>query len=56
MNIVELDTMRPHVNELQRCHECGAEQISTHPEKAKREWWECVKCGEMACKAVEIPK
>lgn len=52
-NVVELDSRRPHINERQRCHECGNEQISTHLESARREWWECVKCGEMACKAIE---
>lgn len=52
-NVTELDSRRPHVNERQRCHNCGHEQISTHLADVKREWWECVKCFEYACKAVE---
>lgn len=49
--VVEMDSFRPHVNEWQKCHNCGAEQISTHLADAKREWWQCAKCGEMAAKA-----
>ncbi len=52
-NVTELDSKRPHVAERQRCHACGYEQISTHLADVKREWWECAKCGEIACKAIE---
>lgn len=51
-NVTDLDSRRPHVHEPQKCHNCGHEQVSVHLADARREWWECGKCGEIACKAV----
>jgi len=49
--VVELDSRRPHVNEMQLCHNCWKYQLSTHLADVKREWWECTHCGELAAKA-----
>lgn len=49
--VTEIDSRRPHVQQPQRCVECGHEQVSVHLESVKREWWECNKCGAIACKA-----
>lgn len=55
-NVTEIDSYRQHVNEFQRCENCGHEQISTHLADVVRKYWECGKCGEVACKAVDEPR
>lgn len=48
--VTELDDYRPHVNEWQRCVDCGHRQLSTHLADTKREWWECGNCGQMSAR------
>lgn len=47
---VNLDAHRPHINEWQRCVDCGNRQVSTRLADVKREWWECTKCGQMSAR------
>lgn len=54
-NVIDLDSRRPHVTEWMRCTDCFYEHITVRPADAVRVWWECPKCGEMACKAIDKP-